>query len=61
MAMASRRLIHLSWIDQIDLLGRIFEEVFVPPAVRDEVFWRLLQAPSGWIAFSARLLKGGCR
>ena len=30
-------LIHLSWIQQVDLLERIFEEVFVPPAVRDEV------------------------
>ena len=36
-------LIHLSWIDQVDLLERIFEEGFVPPAVRDEV----LASPAG--------------
>jgi predicted nucleic acid-binding protein len=36
-------LIHLSWIDQVDLLERIFEEVIVPPAVRDEV----LASPAG--------------
>ena len=30
-------LIHLSWIDQLTLLERLFEEVVVPPAVRDEV------------------------
>jgi predicted nucleic acid-binding protein len=36
-------LIHLSWIDQLALLDRLFEEVFVPPAVRDEV----LASPTG--------------
>jgi predicted nucleic acid-binding protein len=30
-------LIHLSWIDQLDLLDQLFEEVVVPPSVRDEV------------------------
>lgn len=35
--------IHLSWLDHLDLLERQFEEVFVPPAVRDEV----LRAPAG--------------
>lgn len=29
--------IHLSWIDRLDLLDQLFEEVFLPPAVRDEV------------------------
>ncbi len=29
--------IHLSWIDHLDLLDHLFEEVFLPPAVRDEV------------------------
>ena len=36
-------LIHLSWIDQLGLLDRLFEEVLVPPAVRDEV----LASPAG--------------
>ena len=36
-------LIHLSWIGQLGLLERIFEEVFVPPAVRAEV----LASPAG--------------
>src|SRR6266545_7538515 len=36
-------LIHLSWIDQLALLDRLFEEVIVPPAVRDEV----LASPAG--------------
>lgn len=30
-------LIHLSWIDQVDLLHGLFEEVIVPTAVRNEV------------------------
>ena len=30
-------LIHLSWIDRLYLLERLFEDVLVPPAVRDEV------------------------
>lgn len=30
-------LIHLSWIDHVDLLGQLFEEVLVPGAVREEV------------------------
>jgi len=30
-------LIHLSWIHQLDLLDHLFEEVFLPPAVRVEV------------------------
>lgn len=30
-------LIHLSWIDQLSLLKRLFDEVIVSPAVRDEV------------------------
>ena len=30
-------LIHLSWINQLGLLKQIFDEVVVPPAVRDEV------------------------
>lgn len=29
--------IHLSWIGRLDLLEHLFEEVFLPPAVRDEV------------------------
>lgn len=29
--------IHLSWIDRLDLLGELFEEVLVPAAVRNEV------------------------
>lgn len=36
-------IIHFSWIDHLDLLDRVFEEVFLPPAVRDEV----LAAPRG--------------
>jgi uncharacterized protein len=36
-------LIHLSWIDQLGLLEQLFEEVIVPPAVRDEV----LASPAG--------------
>jgi predicted nucleic acid-binding protein len=30
-------LIHLSWIDQLDLLNQLFEEIVVPRSVRDEV------------------------
>lgn len=30
-------LIHLSWIDRIDLLPLLFEEILVPESVRDEV------------------------
>jgi uncharacterized protein len=30
-------LIHLSWIDRIDLLDALFDEVVVPEAVRDEI------------------------
>ncbi len=30
-------LIHLSWIDELDLLPALFEEFLVPLAVRDEV------------------------
>jgi predicted nucleic acid-binding protein len=30
-------LIHLSWIDRLDLLPALFDRVAVPPAVRDEV------------------------
>ena len=30
-------LIHLSWINQLYLLSRLFDEVIVPPGVRDEV------------------------
>jgi predicted nucleic acid-binding protein len=30
-------IIHLSWVDRLDLLSDVFEEVLVPPAVRDEV------------------------
>ena len=30
-------IIHLSWVGRLDLLGELFEEVLVPPAVRDEV------------------------
>jgi predicted nucleic acid-binding protein len=29
--------IHLSWIDQLDLLDALFEGVFLPVAVRNEV------------------------
>lgn len=36
-------LIHLSWINQLGLLDRLFEEVIVPPAVRGEV----LASPAG--------------
>lgn len=30
-------IIHLSWIDRLDLLDAIFEEVLLPAAVRDEI------------------------
>jgi predicted nucleic acid-binding protein len=30
-------IIHLSWIDALDLLATLFEEVFLPSAVRDEI------------------------
>ncbi len=30
-------IIHLSWIDRLDLLAALFEEVLVPVAVREEV------------------------
>lgn len=30
-------LIHLSWIDRLDFLELLFDEVIVPTAVRDEV------------------------
>lgn len=30
-------IIHLSWIDYLALLGDLFDEAVVPPAVRDEV------------------------
>jgi len=30
-------LIHLSWVDRLDLLNALFEEVLVPASVRDEV------------------------
>ena len=30
-------IIHLSWIDLLDLLAALFEEVLVPVAVREEV------------------------
>ena len=33
----SRPIIHLSWIDHLDLLTAVFEEVVVAPAVRAEV------------------------
>ncbi|MBI3978855.1 MAG: hypothetical protein HY331_11780 [Chloroflexi bacterium] len=36
-------IIHLSWLNHLDFLDRLFEEVIVPPAVRDEV----LAAPAG--------------
>lgn len=36
-------LIHLSWINQLDLLSRLFDEILVPAVVRDEV----LAAPAG--------------
>lgn len=36
-------LIHLSWIDRLDLLGRLYEEVLVCPTVQREV----LAAPPG--------------
>jgi predicted nucleic acid-binding protein len=35
--------IHLSWLGRLDLLPALFEEVLVPPEVRDEV----LAAPDG--------------
>ena len=36
-------IIHLSWIDRLRLLERLFEEVLLTPAVRDEI----LAAPAG--------------
>lgn len=30
-------IIHLSWVDRLDLVKELFEEVLVPPAVGDEV------------------------
>ncbi|HYU20385.1 MAG TPA: DUF3368 domain-containing protein, partial [Chloroflexota bacterium] len=30
-------LIHLSWIDRLDLLDELFEEVVVPDGVADEI------------------------
>jgi predicted nucleic acid-binding protein len=50
-------LIHLSWINHLDLLPRIFEDVIVPTTVRDEV----LAAPPGTIGLDhiQRALAGG--
>ncbi len=45
-------LIHLSWIDQLALLDRLFEEVIVPPAVRDEV----LASPAGTLGLDRILI-----
>jgi uncharacterized protein len=52
-------IIHLSWIDRLDLLAALFEEVFVPVAVREEVLRAGPQVPgiqairdafaSGWL------------
>lgn len=30
-------LIHLSWIDRLEMLGELFQQVLVPPAVRQEL------------------------
>jgi len=36
-------IIHLPWIDHLQLLGQLFEEVFLPPAVEKEI----LAPPAG--------------
>lgn len=43
-------LIHLSWIDQLQLLRQFFDEVIVPPAVRREV---LILPPPGTLGLTA--------
>ena len=41
--------IHLSWLHRLDLLPALFEEVLIPPAVRDEV----LASPGGTLGLDA--------
>jgi predicted nucleic acid-binding protein len=50
-------IIHLSWIGRLPLLDALFEELFLPPAVRDEV----IAAPSATIGLEsiAATLKHG--
>jgi predicted nucleic acid-binding protein len=50
-------LIHLSWIDQLDLLPSLFDELIIPVGVRDEV----LAAPAGTLGLAAirQSLSGG--
>lgn len=49
--------IHLSWIDRLDLLDQLFDEVFIPPAVLGE----LLAAPADMLGLDRiqRALAGG--
>jgi predicted nucleic acid-binding protein len=42
-------LIHLSWIDRLDLLHSVFADIVVPIAVRDEV----LAAPAGTLGLQS--------
>lgn len=53
-------LIHLSWIDRLDILGELFEEVLVPPAVRQGVLSAAPHVPGVTglrVAFAAGRLK----
>src|SRR5579864_3517351 len=53
-------LIHLSWIEQLDLLAILFDEVLVPLAVRDEVLRAspdVLGVPALRAAFASDSLK----
>lgn len=50
-------LIHLSWIDQLDLLRALLDEVLAPVAVRDEVLRPGLDVP-GVAAIRAALATG---